>query len=189
MSRTLSGQVCRGRTVVHRKGFQYATFSYSRHVSVYQSQRNVGGRHSVACCSTQPDTLSDQQQQQQHNVGSATTTTTTEFEELHGDSFWNVLGEQPKNQLNVVICYTSKCMPCKQVKPIMAAWEQELVHEQGKHVKMFQFALTMPNKDCALAMDVRSSPTFLVLRDGEIVHRGKGKAAVDDLKDYIFENA
>lgn len=180
MSRVL-GQVCRGTTVLHRKGFQHATFSYTRYVSVYQLERNVGGRHRWTCCSTQPDTLSDQQQQD--------AVVATEFEELHGDSFWNVLGEQPNNQLNVVICYTSKCMPCKQVKPIMAEWEKELVHEQGKHVKMFQFALTMPNKDCALAMDVRSSPTFLVLRDGEIVHRGKGKAAVDDLKAYIFENA
>lgn len=112
-----------------------------------------------------------------------------EFEELHGESFWDVLGEQPENQLNVVICYTSKCMPCKMAKPVMASWEDQLVGEQGKRVKMFQFALTLPNKECALGMDVRSSPTFLVIRDGEIVSRGKGKAALEEIKDFVYQNA
>lgn len=112
----------------------------------------------------------------------------TQFQELHGDSFWDVLGSQPQDQLNVVICYTSKCMPCKQVKPIMAGWEEDLV-EHGKSVKMFQFALTLPNKDCALAMDVRTSPTLLVIQSGEIVSRGKGKACVDDIRDYVYKHA
>jgi thiol-disulfide isomerase/thioredoxin len=137
----------------------------------------VGGRYRWTCLAQPGD---EEQAIPRH----------TEFEELHGDSFWEVLGEeQTRNQLNVVICYTSKCMPCKLAKPIMAEWEEDLVQGQGKQVKMFQFALTMPNKDCALAMDVRSSPTFLVIRDGEIVSRGKGKAALDDIKEFVYANA
>jgi len=113
---------------------------------------------------------------------------THEFEELEGESFWETMKLQPSDQLNVVICYTSKCMPCKLCKPIMADWEQEL-KQMNKMARFYQFALTMPNKDTALAMDVRSSPTFLVIRDGSIVKRAKGKVNLDEIKSYVFANA
>ena len=175
-SRVLStGQSCRISRNMPVRGIGCGTFSLYRHMNVYSGQHRggiVGSRHSWTCLA-QPDMEEAR----------------TEFEELHGESFWDVLGEQAKNQLNVVICYTSKCMPCKLAKPIMAEWEEDLAQGQGKQVKMFQFALTMPNKDCALAMDVRSSPTFLVIRDGEIVSRGKGKAALDDIKAYVYAHA
>lgn len=172
-----------GQSLSRQRGIQRHTFSIRRYntmnvlYNAYPGQ-SLGGRHMWTCCPAQPETISD-----------GTPPPSIEFEELHGDSFWNVLGNQPSKQLNVVICYTTKCMPCKQAKPIMATWEEDLVQGQGRLVRMFQFALTMPNKDCALAMDVRSSPTFLVIRDGEIVCRGKGKAALDDIRDFVYTNA
>lgn len=105
-----------------------------------------------------------------------------EFEDLQGDTFWEVMKcVQPRDKIAVVICYTSKCLPCKEVKPLMKEWEAEF---QGA-VSFFQFALTMANKDTAIAMDVRSSPTFLVIRNGEIVFRCKGKVNVMEVKAYL----
>lgn len=106
------------------------------------------------------------------------------FRELTGDDFWQVLKyEQPSNMLGVVLCYTSKCLPCKECKPIMEEWAKEL----DDKVRFYQFALTLPNKEVALAMDVRSSPTFLVIgKDGEIVARSKGRAGLEDIRTFIF---
>lgn len=180
MSRALTAGGHSPRVQFTSKGPRNGAFSIHRHKNVYRDcPRLVGSRHLWTSCLGQPETISDGQQG----------VSPKDFEELHGESFWSVLGNQPTKQLNVVICYTSKCMPCKQVKPIMAEWEEDLVQGQDRLVKMFQFALTMPNKDCALAMDVRSSPTFLVIRDGEIVCRGKGKGALDEIRDYVYENA
>ncbi|KAI8112120.1 hypothetical protein M9434_003444 [Picochlorum sp. BPE23] len=106
------------------------------------------------------------------------------FRELTGDDFWQVLKyEQPSSMLGVVLCYTSKCLPCKECKPIMEEWAKEL----DDKVRFYQFALTLPNKEVALAMDVRSSPTFLVIgKDGEIVARSKGRAGLEDIRTFIF---
>lgn len=65
----------------------------------------------------------------------------------------------------------------------MEEWAREL---DGK-VRFYQFALTLPNKEVALAMDVRSSPTFLVIgKQGEIVTRAKGRAGLEDIRKFIF---
>eukprot|EP00890_Picochlorum_soloecismus_P001419 jgi/Picsp_1/2278/NSC_05742-R1_thioredoxin len=105
-----------------------------------------------------------------------------EFEDLQGDKFWEVMNcVQPRDKMAVVICYTSKCLPCKEVKPLMKEWEAGY----NGQVSFFQFALTMANKDTAIAMDIRSSPTFLVIRNGEIVFRCKGKVNVMEVKTYL----
>jgi len=105
-----------------------------------------------------------------------------EFEDLQGETFWEVMNcVQPRDKMAVVICYTSKCLPCKEVKPLMKEWEKGY----NGAVNFFQFALTMANKDTAIAMDVRSSPTFLVIRNGEIVFRCKGKVNVMEVKTYL----
>ena len=117
-------------------------------------------------------------------TGSTESTTPSAFRELTGEDFWQVLKyEQPSNMLGVVLCYTSKCLPCKECKPIMEEWAKEL---DGK-VRFYQFALTLPNKEVALGMDVRSSPTFLVFgRHGEILTRSKGRAGLEDIRTYIY---
>ena len=111
-----------------------------------------------------------------------------ELEELQGgDAFWERVRGRPVGTLSVVLCYTSRCMPCKQAKPILKEWETS---GDMPHVSFYQFALTMENKETALSMDVRTSPTFLVINeDGMVVHRLKGKAGIEPLKDYLLSYA
>lgn len=101
---------------------------------------------------------------------------TPALQELQGDTFWETLGKRPAGSRSVVLCYTSKCMPCKEVKPILEGWAKTM-----PDVGFYQFALTLPNKECALSMGVNSSPTFLVIQDGTCVSKMKGKASLSDL--------
>lgn len=112
------------------------------------------------------------------------------LEELDGSSeekFYTSLGERGPETLNVIICYTAKCLPCKMTKPLMKEWEADLLG-QGKAVRFWQFGLTLPHKDVALSLDINSSPRFLCIRNGQVLCHMRGKAAVDDFKRFVFEN-
>jgi hypothetical protein len=67
----------------------------------------------------------------------------------------------------------------------MREWEEELVCE-GKRVRFWQFALTLPHKEVAMSLGVNTSPQFLCIRDGEVLMHKRGKAAVDDVRDFVY---
>lgn len=112
------------------------------------------------------------------------------LEELDGrspDVFYAALDERGPDTLNAIICYTAKCLPCKAAKPLMKEWE-EVLAAQGKSVRFWQFGLTLPNKDVALSLEINSSPRFLCIRNGEVLCHMRGKAAMDDFKEFVFSN-
>ena len=69
----------------------------------------------------------------------------------------------------------------------MKEWE-EVLAAQGKSVRFWQFGLTLPNKDVALSLEINSSPRFLCIRNGEVLCHMRGKAAMDDFKEFVFSN-
>jgi thiol-disulfide isomerase/thioredoxin len=113
------------------------------------------------------------------------------LDELDGsssDTFYGSLAERGDEVTNVVICYTSKCLPCKMAKPLMKEWEEDLL-SQGKLVRFWQFALTLPHKDVALSLGVNTSPQFLVIRGGKVLLHTRGKASVDEVREFVYETA
>ena len=104
--------------------------------------------------------------------------------ELTGENFWKTIKALPPSQLAVVMGYTNSCVPCKAAKPQLIEWVDNL---EGQ-VAAFKLALTLPNKEVAVGMGVRSSPTFLFFRGGELVETFRGGKSLPDVKAYLFIN-
>ncbi|KAH7624707.1 putative Thioredoxin F, chloroplastic [Nannochloris sp. 'desiccata'] len=104
---------------------------------------------------------------------------------LEGPTFWSTIKSLPPTQLAIVLCYTNKCIPCKAAKPIIIQW----VKEKGAKVVGFKFALTLPNKDVALAMGVRTSPVFLFFKNGELIKEIRGGKELQLVKEFMDQNS
>lgn len=103
--------------------------------------------------------------------------------DLDHTNFWSTIKGLPDGQLAVVMCYTSKCLPCKAAKPQVIQW----VADAGT-VAGYKFALTLPNKDTALAMGIKSSPTFMFFKNGGMLETMRGAGALPSVKAFIKAN-
>lgn len=101
--------------------------------------------------------------------------------ELSGLNFWSSIKSLPPSQLALVLCYTNSCVPCKAAKPQVIEW----VKRTGGRVAAFKFALTLPNKEVALAMGVNTSPQFLFFKGGELIETFRGGNSLPKVKEYF----
>ena len=104
---------------------------------------------------------------------------------IEGPSFWSTIKSLPPTQLAIVLCYTNKCIPCKAAKPIIIQW----VKDKGEKVVGFKFALTLPNKDVALAMGVKTSPVFLFFKNGELIKEIRGGKELQLVKEFMDQHS
>ena len=85
--------------------------------------------------------------------------------------------EQTSNGVSLVDIYASWCGPCKQISPII----DELANEATDY-SVFKVDAD-ENKAILQETGVRSIPTILVYKDGEIVDRHVGMASKEQLNE------
>lgn len=85
--------------------------------------------------------------------------------------------ESTANGVTLVDVYTDWCGPCRQISPII----EELANEATDY-SVFKVDADA-SKDILTETGVRSIPTILVYKDGEIVDRHVGLASKDQLND------
>jgi len=67
--------------------------------------------------------------------------------------------------------YTEYCSPCKQLSPIIDILKKEF--EGNENVKIIKVNVDV-EPDLSSQYNIRSVPTLIYLKDGEIVHRSMG---------------
>jgi thiol-disulfide isomerase/thioredoxin len=107
---------------------------------------------------------------------------------IEGADFWSTIKSLPPTQLAICLCYTNKCIPCKAAKPIIIQWVKDINKKEEKVIG-FKFALTLPNKDVAIAMGVKTSPVFLFFKNGELIHEIRGGKELPLVKEFMDQNS
>lgn len=89
--------------------------------------------------------------------------------------------EVTKSDIPVVIdVYATWCGPCQQVEPIVEELSKEL---EGKY-KILKLNID-EERDLAIQYNVSSIPTFVFIKNGEVVGKEMGYMSKDDLKAKI----
>lgn len=83
----------------------------------------------------------------------------------------------------VIDFWAGWCGPCKQMKPIF-----ESVSEEMEDINFGSVDIE-DEQELAGEHGVRSIPTFLVMKDGEIVDRSMGAMPEDQFSSWIEDNA
>ena len=109
--------------------------------------------------------------------------------DLDHTNFYQTLNALPEQKLAIVMCYTSKCMPCQAAKPQIAEWIGRFPGGTGS-VAAYKLALTLPNKDLALNdLGINSSPTFLFFKGGKRLDTFRGANKLPEVKKYLFSES
>lgn len=88
-----------------------------------------------------------------------------------------------KSEIPVVIdVFAAWCGPCQQVAPIFDELAKEL---EGKY-KLVKINID-EERDLAIKYNVSSIPTFIFVKDGEVVGKEMGYIGKEDLKNKIAE--
>jgi thioredoxin 1 len=107
--------------------------------------------------------------------------------EISAENFWSAVDiESQDMRLVVVMCYTSTCIPCKAVKPQLIELSQ--IYKQSDKISFYQFELIHQNKDVAVQLGVRSSPTFVVFKNGVKFEIFRGSNTLPLLKKFLSAN-
>lgn len=64
----------------------------------------------------------------------------------------------------------------------------ELASKLDGQVAFYQFALTLPNKEVALSMGVKTSPTFLIFKNTVRMETFRGGNNLHNVKKFIWAN-
>ena len=70
------------------------------------------------------------------------------------------------------------CSPCKRVRPIV----QEINKDSANKFKIIDVDSEM---ELVRAFEIKSVPTFIIIKDGEIVSRSTGSQTKDSLLDML----
>lgn len=76
--------------------------------------------------------------------------------------------------------YADWCAPCKQVAPVLSQLKSEL----GDKVKIIKINVDK-NHDISMRYGVRSIPTLIIFKNGEIKWSGMGARPVQELKNEL----
>ena len=91
--------------------------------------------------------------------------------------------EVMKSELPVFIeLWASWCPPCKMMAPVMESLEE---HYKGK-VKVCKMNIDI-NRKTADKFNVKGVPTFMIIKDGEVIKREVSAKSEDQLKKMIDE--
>ena len=84
--------------------------------------------------------------------------------------------------LAIVEFYSDSCVPCKRMSPVLAALEKQ--YPEGLYIAKVNIAY---EKELTEEYQVRSTPTFLFLKNGEVVERFSGARKKEELEQLIEE--
>lgn len=82
----------------------------------------------------------------------------------------------------IIDVYATWCGPCQQVAPIF----DELAKELGNKYKLVKINID-EERDLAINYNVSSIPTFIFIKNGEVVGKEMGYMSKEDLKAKIEE--
>lgn len=91
--------------------------------------------------------------------------------------FQNIINS---NNLVLVDFYADWCIPCKQVPPILKQVKQEL-DEKLRIIKVN----VDKNPMIATKYHIRSLPTVLIFKKGEVVWSGMGALDIEEIKTFV----
>ena len=99
--------------------------------------------------------------------------TNTEFDE-------KVIGS---SKLVIVDFYSDSCVPCKRMSPVLSAIEEQ--YHGAVYVAKVNIAY---EKELVEEYAIRSTPTFIFFKNGDIVERFSGARKKDELEQIIESN-
>lgn len=85
--------------------------------------------------------------------------------------------------LAIVDFYSDTCVPCKRMSPVLSALENQ--YTDSIYVAKVNVAY---EKELVEEYEVRSTPTFLLFRNGEVVERFSGAKKKEELEQIIESN-
>lgn len=85
--------------------------------------------------------------------------------------------------LAVVDFYSDSCVPCKRMSPVLAALEKQYPEEVYICKVNIAYEEELVDK-----YFIRSAPTFLFFKDGEVVERLSGVKTKEELQEIIEKN-
>lgn len=85
--------------------------------------------------------------------------------------------------LSIVDFYSDSCVPCKRMSPILAALENQYPDEL--YVAKINVAY---ETELAAEYAIKSTPTFLFIKNGEVVKRLSGARKKEELEEVIKSN-
>ncbi len=86
-----------------------------------------------------------------------------------------------RDQLTIVDCYADWCAPCRQLKPLL-----EQAMENHPDIEIVGLNID-DESDFASQNGVRSIPTLLWYRNGELIHKTSGMMKLSTLDEKIKE--
>ena len=100
---------------------------------------------------------------------------------LHGSSFNEIIEE---NKLVIIDFWAEWCAPCKAIAPIL----DELAVELNEKLLIGKVNLD-ENQDLAMKYSIRSIPTILFFKDGELKDTKVGLSSKTDLISWVSQNS
>ena len=85
--------------------------------------------------------------------------------------------------LAIVDFYSDTCVPCKRMSPVLAALEGQ--YPEALYAVKVNVAY---EKELVEKYEIRSTPTFLFFKNGQIVERFSGVRKKDELEQIIQSN-
>ncbi len=76
--------------------------------------------------------------------------------------------------------YADWCIPCKQVPPIL----KQVKHEMDEKLRIIKVNVDK-NPLIATKYHIRSLPTVLIFKKGEVVWSGMGVLDIDEIKTFV----
>lgn len=85
--------------------------------------------------------------------------------------------------LALVDFYSDTCVPCKRMSPILAALENK--YSNALYIAKVNIAY---EKELVEKYEIRSTPTFLLFKNGKLIERFSGARKKDELEQLIELN-
>ena len=100
---------------------------------------------------------------------------------VNNDTFKNAVLEQTK--LVLVDFWAEWCGPCKQIAPTL----EELAEKYSENLSVCKVDVDA-NRELALQYNVRSIPSLMVFKNGEMVDSLIGAVSLEELEDLVTRN-
>ena len=100
---------------------------------------------------------------------------------VNNDTFKNEVLEQTK--LVLVDFWAEWCGPCKQIAPTL----EELAKKYSENLSVCKVDVDA-NRELALQYNVRSIPSLMVFKNGEMVDSLIGAVSLEELEDLVTRN-
>ena len=100
---------------------------------------------------------------------------------VNSETFTSEVLEQTK--LVLVDFWAEWCVPCKQIAPTL----EELAEKYSENLSVCKVDVDL-NRELALQYNVRSIPSLMIFKNGEMVDSLIGAVSLEELEDLVTRN-